>query len=260
MLSNPRNVKTVVDKVIASKITILFLISGISDFWTDDYKVFEQVYGKTSDKDLYSDNLPISHTNIDKYTRPEASDKKERYITNHALTDFGEKYAKLFSKQILDEDKTLKPAKSINFLTLNDFKPINQHSDPEMYDYLKHLEQYNKKKLKLSKGLGGFKPYADDSGDSQVYKSIQDILDAHEANKGAVKEADDDDSSEEPVKYVTYGTGKGRKKSNLRPKPGQETMKPRCWSGRCRKRAASGLRVRTRPYVRKITQSRWTTG
>ncbi|RVE41770.1 hypothetical protein evm_013586 [Chilo suppressalis] len=236
--------------------------SGISDFWTDDYKVFEQIYGKTSDKDLYGDTLPsISLADLGK-KRPEASEKKERYIDSEAFSDFdtysfGDHYAKIFAKQILNDDiKPAKPQKSFNFISYNDFKPISQDSDPETYDYLKHLEEFNKeKKIKTSKGNGGFKPYLgyseNQSEENQAYRSIQDILDAHEANKGNNNSEDDRD---EQIKYLTYGGGIS-KKLNSRKKPGGE--KPGCWSGRCRKRAINSYRVRSRPYIRKIIQDRW---
>ncbi|KAL0830865.1 hypothetical protein ABMA28_002971 [Loxostege sticticalis] len=228
---------------------------GISEFWTDDYKVFEQIYGKTSDRDLYGEQLPPNiYSGIDK-AKTQASEKKERYIDNDAAdldnSAFGERYVKLFAKQI-DLEKTTKAPKSFNFISFNDFKPISQQNDPETYNYLKHLEQYNQEqKIKFPKGVGGFKPYLsyvdNNPEEDQAYKSIQDILDAHEANKGSKSVEDEDD-----MNYLTYGPGKGRKKSAPRKKPGVEYSKPRCWNGRCRKRATSSVRVRTRPYVRKI--------
>ncbi|CAG9787582.1 unnamed protein product [Diatraea saccharalis] len=235
--------------------------SGISDFWTDDYKVFEQVYGKTSDKDLYGDTLPsISLADLGK-KRAEATEKKERYIDNHAFSDFdsysfADRYAKIFAKQILADDvKTTKPPKSFNFISYNDFKPISQDNDPETYNYLKRLEEYNKGKTsKYPKIGGGFKPvlsYGENDSAEQAYRSIQDILDAHEANKGG---KNDEDERDEQIKYLTYGTGKS-KKSNVRKKSGGE--KSRCGSGRCRKRAVSSVRVKSGPYIRKIIQNRW---
>ncbi|XP_028177868.1 uncharacterized protein LOC114365484 [Ostrinia furnacalis] len=225
---------------------------GISEFWTDDYKVFEQIYGKTSDKDLYGEQLPRSiYSGVDK-TKSQASEKKERYIDHDASEfdsyAFGQRYAQLFAKQ----EKTTNPPKSFNFISFNDFKPISQQSDPETYTYLKHLEKYNQEqKIKFPKGMGGFKPYLSyndhDPEEDQAYKSIQDILDAHEANKGSKSVENEDD-----VNYLTYGPGKGRKKANPRKKPGAEFNKPRCYSGRCRKRATSSVRVRSRPYVRKV--------
>lgn len=228
---------------------------SISEFWTDDYKVFEQIYGKTSDKDLYGAQLPTTSFIEPEKPRSQASEKKERFAITDAVSDFdsygfGDRYANLF-KQL--NEKTTKPPKTLSFVSYNDFKPISQYSDPETYNYLKNLEQYSvEQKIKFPKGVGGFKPFltADDS-EEEHYRSIQDILDAHEANKGTRVAEDDDDQGNQ----LTYMSGKSRKKANPRKKQAEQT-KPRCWSGRCRKRAASSVRIRTRPYVRKVT-NRW---
>ncbi|XP_052755621.1 uncharacterized protein LOC113520119 [Galleria mellonella] len=232
--------------------------TGITKFWTDDFKVFDQVYGKTSDKDIYGASLPPSISYGHK--KPSASEKKERFVdtgfnddysTNIDAEKFADHYAKIFQKQLLDYEKPVQPARSnLNFVSYTDFKPISQTSDPDTYNYLKHLEHFDKiKNVEFPKGVGGFKPYltsASNIEESQAYKSIQDILDAHESNK-----AESDDNDEEDVNYLNYPRPKNKKKSYPRYIQSNELNKPRCSSGRCRKRTTSYVR-RTRPYVRKI--------
>lgn len=234
----------------------LFLISGIEQFWTDDYKIFEQVYGKTSDKDLYAATLPPNIAFGFETKATQASEKKERYLLNNQKDaddydsyGFGDKYNMLLTHDAL---KSKKEKPSFNFISYNDFKPISQNSDPETYNYLKYLEE-KEKISKYPKGLGGFKPYLSagpNPEDTDAYKSIQDILDAHEANKGN----DDDEDS----RYLTYRE-KGKKKlaNKNESKPARnKNYKPRCLPGRCRKRSSSAYRVRaTRPYVRRIKQT-----
>lgn len=221
------------------------------------------MYGKTSDRDLYGAQLPSSSYSDPAKQRGQASEKTERFIANDAISEFdsygfGDRYANLLAKQL---EETTKPTKALNFISYADFKPISQYTDPDTYNYLKNLEQYTKEQnIKFPKGIGGFKPFVSyvegDPEEEQAYKSIQDILDAHEANKGTKNVKDDD----ERANYNTnnYGSGKSRKKANPRKKPGDS--KPRCYSGRCRKRATSSVRIRTRPYIRKVTQNRWHKG
>lgn len=244
-----------------------FRISGISQFWTDDYKVFDQIYGKTSDKEIYGDNLPptIGYSNPRK---PEASEKKERYIDNDdGIEDsdqidpygYGIKSSNYLTKQSLNKYTAKKPAKSPFKFISTDFKPISHASDPETYNYLKHLEKLTKHKAEFPEiAVGGFKPYVSYSGgnpeDTDAYKSIQDILEAHEANKGK-----ENDETDDQVKYLTYppkgrgGGGRSAKKPTSRPQ-GIDKSKIRCpsGSGRCRKRATNTYRIRTRPYLRRI--------
>ncbi|KOB76354.1 Uncharacterized protein OBRU01_05878 [Operophtera brumata] len=229
----------------------------IEQFWTDDYKIFEQVYGKTSDKDLYGATLPPNIEFGSDTKATQASEKKERYLLNYQKDaddydsyGFGDKYNMLLTHDALKQKKE-KP--SFNFISYNNFKPISQNSDPETYNYLKHLEEMEKEKIsKYPKGLGGFKPYLNAVGpnpeETDAYKSIQDILDAHEANKGN----DDNEDS----RYLTYRE-KGKKEPvrNNESKPARnKNSKPRCLPGRCRKRSSTSYRVRTRPYVRRIKQ------
>lgn len=253
--------------VIEAKYHYLFrsiVISDISKFWTDDYKVFEQVYGKTSDKDLYGATLPPSiGFGVDTAKKTAASEKKERFIDNGETlidleTKLGDRYAKLYSQQELSNyEKVFQPAKStFNFVSYSDFKPISQQSDPETYDYLKHLEQLDKEQnIEFPKGAGGFKPFTSYAGtsakDTQAYKSIQDILDAHEGNK-VKKNKLNADEEEDDVKYLNYGRYKTKKKSNTRLLQSNHISNPRCRSGRCRKRATNNVRPRSRPYIRKI--------
>ncbi|XP_021192610.2 uncharacterized protein LOC110377887 [Helicoverpa armigera] len=229
--------------------------SGIEQFWTDDYKIFEQVYGKTSDKDIYGESLPPSII-IGTDRKKEASQKNERYLLNLDEDSdeldsfsFGDRYNNLLSKQTLKLYNKKKPAtSSINFVSYSDFKPISQSNDPETYNYLKHLEELNnEEKYAFPETVGGFKPYLSYLGpkpeETDAYKSIQDILDAHEANKASSYKDDDDDKN---MKYLTYGKNKRKKP----PRVYNDVSKPRCTSGRCRKRGAGYYRSRSRPHVR----------
>lgn len=242
-----------------------FAVSGISQFWTDDYKVFDHIYGKTSDKEIFGATLPPSFSyGIDpSKINKEASEKKERYI-NHYIPqdidddayDFGDKHTELFKKQqVFKNVKKIKPTKSpFNFIS-TDFKPITQNNDPYTYSYLKHLEQLQKYKEAPELNVGGFKPYVNYAGanseDTDAYTSIQDILDAHEGNKGKTKDNQDTDDQ---VKYLTYGGLKGTRSKKPKPRapPPPPKIKFHCAYGRCRKRATNTYRVLTRPVVRKI--------
>lgn len=229
--------------------------------------MFDQVYGKTSDKEIFGATLPPSISygiDASKLTK-EASEKKERYINHYIPQDIdddayelGDKYMELFkNQQVIKNVKKIKPTKSpFNFIGTSEFKPITQNNDPYTYNYLKHLEQLHTYKELPELNVGGFKPYITYSGsnpeDTDAYKSIQDILDAHEANKGKAKDNLDTD---EQVKYITYGGQKGtRKKPKPRapPPPAPPKTKFQCAYGRCRKRATNTYRVLTRPIVRKI--------
>ncbi|XP_075975297.1 uncharacterized protein LOC142976002 [Anticarsia gemmatalis] len=228
--------------------------SGIEQFWTDDYKVFEQVYGKTSDRDIYGETLPapVTFTNEKK---KDASEKNERYLINYNDPDadqfdsynLGDRYNNLLTKQSLKLFK--KPATSaINFVSYSNFKPITQTNDPDTYNYLKHLEELNnEEKYDFPKSIGGFKPYLNygvtNPEESDAYKSIQDILDAHEANKGNNYNTEEESS----VKYLTYPKNKKKKP----PRVYNDVTKPRCAGGRCRKRG--NYRSRSRPYRRTPT-------
>lgn len=216
------------------------------------------MYGKTSDKELYGATLPPNIEFGAETKATQASEKKERFLEGNFQKDsdyydshsFGDKFNLLLTRYAL---KPKKDKPSFNFISYNDFKPISQNSDPETYNYLKYLEEMEKDKIsKHSLGAGGFKPYltaGQNPEETDAYKSIQDILDAHEANRGN----DDDEDS----KYLTY-RAKGKKKKparNNEPKPARnKSSKPRCLPGRCRKRSSSSYRVRSRPYVRRIKQ------
>lgn len=228
------------------------LFIGLEQFWTDDYKIFEQVYGKTSDKEIYGATLPPSIS----FAEPklQASEKKERYLSNYKEPEdidpygYGDKFHFLTKP-----GKKEKPATStFNFVSYSDFKPISQNSDPETYTYLKHLEETEREKNAAIKGTGGFKPYLNyvgpDPEETDAYKSIQDILNAHEANKG--NEDEDDGNS----KYLMYREKNNANKVNKKkpPRKVNEVSKPRCLPGRCRKRSSVPYRVRSRPYYRRI--------
>ncbi|XP_073955059.1 uncharacterized protein isoform X2 [Choristoneura fumiferana] len=244
--------------------------ADLSQFWTDDYKVFEQIYGKTSDRELYGSTLPPNLSfGIDlSVLKKQATEKKERYVdtgdadvleSQSNLYSFGDNFNQLLTKQSLDAFEKSRPTKpSFKFIPYNDFKPISQTSDPETYNYYKALELLEKKKkVEALKGLASYdhpsKYGTANPEDTEAYKSIQDILEAHESNKGNSKKQNSE--HENLAKYVSYGVSKSSRK-----KPGSSSRyihtndlpKPRCVSGRCRKRTSSSVRVRSGPIVRKI--------
>lgn len=218
--------------------------AGIQQFWIDDYKEFDKIYGKTSDKDLYGATLPPPiHFDIPKNLQVAASEKNEKYLTHDKnILDsdipfvFSDRYAKIFSKS--QSGKT-KPA--LQFVSLGDSKPISKTNDPETYNYLKNLEKKSKKKETSRR-----RPLPD-SEEEEAYKSIQEILDAHEANKGGNR-----DSTEElPVKKYKEDDRRTRNRSKVR-FINNNNIKSRCVAGRCRRP------VRARPYL-KIKRYRYTT-
>ncbi|XP_041980038.1 uncharacterized protein LOC121733757 [Aricia agestis] len=237
--------------------------SGIAQFWADDYKVFDQIYGRTSDKHLYGVTLPPTVT----YNLPispltpklAASEKLERYLPGlHDLSDLGEdRYAKLFSKSLYDDKKK---GSALQFISFSDFKPISADSDPETYKYLKALEHDNEYKidlkhfnddksidlnyLNLRDKLHSYKSHKlrdDDSEERDAYRSIQDIIDAHEANEGKQEEEDE-------VKEKRKKPSASKNMSKVRSLNGNGLKRP-CSNGRCRKRYAP---IVSRPYIRKI--------
>lgn len=238
------------------------MFPGISTFWTDDYKVFEQIYGKTSDKDIFGATLPpaIGYGIDTSKLRNQASEKKERYLENfeqntaedYSVDPSSYEYG-VRRPNILSKYTNKVPQSTYKFIN-TDFKPISLNNEPDVYRYLQHLEQLEKDKVEFPDlTAGGFKPYLKYAGNSEendAYKSIQDILDAHEANKAKVKDETDDQ-----VKYLTYGNskdkGRARSKKTTYRAPVSKN-KARCPSGRCRKRTTSTYRVRTRPYLRRI--------
>ncbi|XP_063362774.1 uncharacterized protein LOC134651603 [Cydia amplana] len=239
---------------------------GLSPFWTDDYKVFEQIYGKTSDRELFGSTLPPNQSfGVDLTPlRNQASEKKERYIDTEdrdldqqpSLYSF-DNYNNLLTKQNIEAFDPKPTKTSFKFIPYNDFTPISQSTDPATYNYYKTLELLEKKKkIDALKSLAvnnfaQFSSYATSPEDTEGYKSIQDILDAHEGNKGNKKVNND---HENLAKYVSYGVSKSRRKkpaSNPRFINSNDLQKPRCVSGRCRQRNTS-VRVRTGPVLRKI--------
>ncbi|XP_047525146.1 uncharacterized protein LOC125063003 [Pieris napi] len=248
--------------------------SGLAQFWMDDIKVLDQIYGKTSDKQLYGSTLPPTITfdfDLNKKIKAQESKKKERFasIDNEDLGSeeqfhpftFGDRYAQLFSKNLKSE-KT-KKTKPLNFVGLSNFKPISHSSDPEMYSYLRHLEDFQKYKADLSETESDFKPYTAKTEEEEAYRSIQDILDAHESNKGRKAESDFNDSIEKYPKYQPkdeeefprYAAKAKPMKSKVRFLK-NNNLRPRCRSGRCRKRLSTSYRSGTRPYIRKIKRYR----
>ncbi|XP_052741147.1 uncharacterized protein LOC112044177 [Bicyclus anynana] len=245
--------------------------SGISQFWTDDYKVFDQIYGKTSDKELYGASLPSRVTyglDLKKPITIDASDKNERYLSNgksilefdpHTF-DMSDRYAKLFAKSLYSEKS--KPSSALQFISFSDFKPISESTDPETYNYLKHLEHSNKENYGIPKKLSNFKSYTDVDSEGETdeaYRSIQDILDAHEANKGTESNEDEDVPVRSKVKHYAPDDSdrlrysKSRNRSKVRFLSGN-SIKSRCVTGRCR---TPSVRVSSRPYIRKIKHYRY---
>lgn len=210
---------------------------GISQFWANDYKVFDQIYGRTSDKDLYGATLPPPiRFDAPKTIQIGASNKNERYVTYEKNIldpelpyDFSDRYAKLFSKS-LHTGKS-KPSSALQFISFSDFKPISKSTDPETYNYLKNLEKKTKQKETKNKAISS------DFEEDEAYKSIQDILDAHEANKA--------DSTEEPRTKRPKESVRNRNRSKVRFINNNSIKSSnRCVSGRCR------APVRTRPYLK----------
>ncbi|CAH2084400.1 unnamed protein product [Euphydryas editha] len=233
--------------------------SGISKFWSDDIRVFDKIYGKTSDKELYGETLPPTiRFNINSKTpiQMEASEKKEKYLTSgknildteYYPQDFGDRYEKLFSKSLYPGKS--KPSSPLQFISFSDFKPISESTDPETYNYLKKLEKKTAKKKEIAKYLKGHSA-GTDSEEDKAYKSIQDILDAHIANKN-------NDSHEEELPTKTKVNdelrySRNRNRNKVRSINGN-SLNSRCVSGRCRSTPGS---LRSRPYVRKIKRYRY---
>lgn len=180
------------------------------------------------------------------------------YNTDNAYTD----YIKLLAKQQLlkNLEKDVASTKSsYKFIGYSgDFKPITQTNDPETYSYYKHLENLEKhQSINFPEdSVAGFKPYSfagSNPENSDAYKSIQDILDAHEVAKA--KKRPISQNGKDRYKYVTYGNTRG-KKPTVRLTSGNEHGKSsRCVpgnSGSCRKRSPIPARVRARPIVKKI--------
>lgn len=198
--------------------------------------------------------------------KKQAADKKERYVdtgdadvleSQSNLYSFGDNFNQLLTKQSLEAFEKSRPTKpSFKFIPYNDFKPITKANDPETYNYYKALELLQKKKIEAVKGLTSYNHLSNfgttNPEDTEAYKSIQDILEAHEGNKGNSKKQNSE--HENLAKYVNYGVSKSNRK-----KPGPSSRyihndlpKPRCVSGRCRKRTSNSVRVRSGPILRKI--------
>lgn len=251
------------------KITILFFFvlvaltrgdgktaPGISQFWSDDLKVFDQIYGKTSDKDIYGATLPPTirfNINSKVPIQIEASEKKEKYLTSgknildsqYYPPEFGDRYAKLFSKSLYPGKS--KPSSALQFISFSDIKPISESTDPETYSYLKHLEKTTAKKNQIAKKLKAHS-LSTDSEEDEAYRSIQDILDAHEANKNHDSHEEEFPAKTESKQNDEKRYSRNRNRNKVRAVNGN-SLNSRCVSGRCRSTQSS---YRSRPYVRKI--------
>ncbi|XP_028040401.1 uncharacterized protein LOC114250640 [Bombyx mandarina] len=193
---------------------------GIEQFWTDDYKTFENVYGKTSDKEIYGATLPPA---VKQGVKREASEKKEHHQLKYDRDAFD-----IHTADTNTESK--KPAISTqSFIKYTDFIPIAHTTDPENYGYLKQLENYEKDNSKFSAPFltASFKSYP-----SNTYKSIRDIIES--------------DQHKNTLDSVTVSENK------LKNRPirfRNDSLKSKCVSGRCNK--LSSIRG-TKPYVARI--------
>ncbi|XP_045523075.1 uncharacterized protein LOC123713451 [Pieris brassicae] len=250
--------------------------SGLAQFWMDDIKALDQIYGKTSDKQLYGATLPPTITfdfDLNKKIKAQESKKNERFASlNNDDTGsdeqlqsftFGDRYAKLFGKNLKSEHKVKTKTKPLSFVGLSNFKPISHSSDPEMYSYLRHLDDYQSYKADLSETESDFKPYKAKTEEEEAYRSIQDILEAHEANKGLKAESDFNDSIEKYPRYEPKDEEEfPRYAANAKPMKSKvrflknNNLRSRCRSGRCRKRLSTSYRSGSRPYIRKIKRYR----
>lgn len=254
-----------------------FPFPGADNFWTDDYKLFEQIVGKTSDRNLYRasyipvpNNFGIDARNLQGDPQPETiEDRNERvaqeivhnYYDNAAEATqqdpYQGQYANLVAQQTLkaiQKDLLAKPTKpSFKFVGYNEFKPISQNNDPETYDYYKQLELLSKQQaigFPTEQSIANFKPYVvygnQNPEQTDAYKSIQDILDAHESKKKTKPNQNKDNvDKENGPRYYNQGRSK---KANVRYVNNDISRPTRCVSGRCRKRIPSS-RIRARPII-----------
>ncbi|CAG9562806.1 unnamed protein product [Danaus chrysippus] len=213
--------------------------SGISQFWTEDFKVFDQVYGRTSDKDLYGEKLPPTVTyNVD-ITKPiHLTDKKEIY-TKEKLNPLV--YSDFNNPNILNYVYTKKKP-ALQFISLSNLKSISEANDPETYNYLKHLEEMTKKNRITQKNT------LENDSDAEVdeaYRSIQEILDAHEANKQ--ESADSDERPHKTQNDLKYLRGRNRNKVRQINGNSLKSRQPTRF-----RKSPSTVHVASRPYLRKI--------
>lgn len=249
---------------------LCFYVSGITQFWTDDYKVFDQIYGRTSDKELYGPaGKAIDVTKFQKTDAINVNNHQPNIDATAAGSQidaygFGDNFAHLRQRLKYAKD-TLKPAKIANKVVYNVYRPVTEDTDPETFDYLKHLEQLGKQQTVdfPQQTVRGFQPYVNGlramtamSAGADNFKSIQDILEAQD-NKLKHKEKLIDDGD---VKYINYAGAPSNKnkKQNLRYiESNSINTVNRCVGknqGRCRKRSNTygRYRLRSGPLVRKI--------
>lgn len=182
------------------------------------------MYGKTSDKDIYGAILPATVNRG--ILKTDASEKNERFqlASNKYPYDFDDKFNELIKKAKIKP----KPATStFNFIKYDGFKPISESNDPETYKYLQYLEGIDKEHENLQVN----------PKDTEAYKSIQDILDAHEKNQGKNEEHKLSDYRKNDSKKLSRNRNGGHLNG--------------CVRGRCKKRNNS-IRIGTRPYVTRI--------
>lgn len=226
---------------------------GITQFWTDDYKVFDQIYGRTSDKSLYGGTLPPSISyDVDSNLKLIRTLKNEDTTASGSQINaygLGNNFANL-RQRVKQSKEYFKPTKNVN-LIYNLYKPITEENDPETFDYFKHLEQLGKQEV--VQHTPDYQPYANKLRNVDAfgsYKSIQDILDAQEDKKKFQIDNDKDN-----IEYVNYPQNSRKKENKPRYIQGQRCANKS--QGRCRKRSnynygRPSYRPRGRPVVRKI--------
>ncbi|KAJ0183532.1 hypothetical protein K1T71_001508 [Dendrolimus kikuchii] len=185
---------------------------SLDQFWADDFKAFEKIYGRTNDKHIYGATLPPP-ISFEGDLKRDASDKKESYYFNdqddlNEPFDFGDSYKDFLTKNPFKKHKTP------TFIGNSKFKTTSKSSDPETYNFLKHLDEADREQ-RLSSLKGGYRPYYDYAGanpeDTDAFRSIQEILDAHENKKS--KDRNDRRNpakSKKPSRAYNYGPSKGK--------------------------------------------------
>lgn len=247
------------------------LISGVTKFWTDDYKVFDQIYGKTSDKNIYGSTLPLSvyhgvdsskfkiQDSVTVKNKPEKTSEEIDSSASGSQLDpygFGDNLSQHLRQRLKYTKEVAKPTKENNDIIYKLYKPIREETDPETYDYLKHLEMLEKHRsvnfpLQVT---AGFKPYSNKHvNEENTYRSIQDILKAQDNSQIKPNYVEDD------VKYVNYPNADNSrdKKKNIRliqsNKLSRNGSKCSTGHGGCRKRFNYNIRYRKpRPVIRTI--------
>ncbi|CAG5054591.1 unnamed protein product [Parnassius apollo] len=217
---------------------------GISQPWSENFKELENLYGKTSDKDLYGAKLPPS-VRFDaakiklKGKASELAQARPTYAYNHNYDD-------VFNSQF---KKLENPEHSTNYISYSNFPTNNQPTSPtevsNTYNYVKHLGQTDKQNTEYpTQESGGFKPYFSyvgrnpEGSDMRFYTS--------ETNK--VRESGSKEKFGENRIRVT-----NKDRSKVRQFKGNALIShTKCRAGVCRKKITDSHRFHTKPTVKKI--------